>query len=204
MRVEFDYYPTPGKFTRAILSEWAEFVPVQGKFFEPCIGSHDIADSATLYRVPGVSLTEYVGNDLNPDRPAQTHLDAANPMMWEVYKRKYPEYLDTVITNPPYGALAAPIVKNAVKYARSVCVLVRLSFTEPCDDRGEFLEENPPNIIRIMPRYSFTGKGSDNSTVQWLIWDRRLENFQSFKSLSKESIKKFDYSDVKSKHLITG
>ena len=73
-----------------------------------------------------------------------------------------------------------------------VAFLLRLSFVEPTNERGDWLEKNPPTGRITLPRYSFTGDGrSDSVTAEWMIWhkDRTVPQFNRI--VSKETVKKW-------------
>jgi hypothetical protein len=115
------------------------------------------------------------GNDIDPHKAADYQMDATLAESWE----KFPE-CDWICTNPPYAEFAAPIIKNAYQKARvGVAAFLLTSFLEPCDDRALFLEEHPPSLVLIMPRYCFRKdkKGlrwaTDNMTISCFVWDKR-------------------------------
>ena len=106
-----------------------------------------------------VKSTDY---SLNPDH------DATSQKYWDAWKSFD---IGWTITNPLFN-LASQIVPKA--YAASsvgVAFLLRLSYLEPCVDRGNWLAQHPPNKLIIMPRISFTGDGkTDSATTAWFVW----------------------------------
>jgi hypothetical protein len=75
---------------------------------------------------------------------------------------------------------AAPIIKNAFTKARvGVAAFLLTSFLEPCDDRANFLQQYPPSLVLILPRFSFrkdkhgTRWATDNITISCFVWDKR-------------------------------
>jgi hypothetical protein len=83
---------------------------------------------------------------------------------------------DLVITNPPFND-AFDIVRHAHGAARQgVIMLLRRTWDEPTDDRGDWLAAYPPTKEIVMPRWNFRrrdGKGGgDSATCAWFIWAR--------------------------------
>jgi hypothetical protein len=163
-RIANDYYPTPEPIIAALL----ERVKIEGRVLEPCAGHGAIAKY-----FPG-SLT----NDISPvgDYKPNFMLDATEQNLWEMADEK--GGIDWVVTNPPYGELATPIVSNSLAFARKgVAMLLRLNWLEPCRDRRELLAQYSDcmtNLIVLSPRPRFradTG-GSDNITVAWVVWQK--------------------------------
>lgn len=164
-RRAFDFYPTPGWMTHALLLRLPSLAAYT--VLEPCSGNGDIV------RVLEGAGATVVTNDFDPQRPALSHLDAGEPRSWDFWKRKKPEW---VITNPPFDQ-AARIVPLALEHAsRGVAMLLRLSWLEPTDERGDLLRGNTPKRLIVMPRYSFRQNGStDNVTSAWFVWDKRIQ-----------------------------
>ena len=79
--------------------------------------------------------------------------------------------IDWVITNPPFNLAYPMLLKSLLNVRVGVAFLLRLSFVEPTNERGDWLEKNPPTGRITLPRYSFTGDGrSDSVTAEWMIW----------------------------------
>jgi hypothetical protein len=56
-------------------------------------------------------------------------------------------------------------------------MLLRLSFLEPTRERGPWLAANPPDLVIVLPRISFTGDGkTDSVTCAWMIWDKDIKD----------------------------
>lgn len=157
MRREHDFYPTPGWATRELLKRgW-----VIGRVLEPCVGAGDIARE--LIGQPYIDSV--MTNDLDRRRDAMSHADATDAAWW----KSLPP-IDWVVSNPPFS-VADQIVPLAHKYANNVAMLLRLSYLEPCEGRGTWLEEHPPSLI-VLPRISFTGDGNtDSVTCAWMVWN---------------------------------
>lgn len=114
-------------------------------------------------------------NDIDPHKAADYHLDATLSKSWA----NFPD-CDWICTNPPYSEFAAPIIKNAYQKARvGVAAFLLTSFLEPCDDRADFLQQHPPSLVLILPRFCFRkdkkGKrwATDNITISCFVWDKR-------------------------------
>lgn len=85
-----------------------------------------------------------------------------------------------IITNPPYsipGATAADFVRKAFEYTPLVAMLLRMTWVEMCEDRGDIFKHRPPSEIRaISPRVPFEGPAMDgkkqapNGISAWFIW----------------------------------
>lgn len=110
---------------------------------------------------------EVITNDINPSSDAEFHSDAAYGPSWRQWAPKW------VVTNPPF-VKARDIFEHAHANATDgVALLLRLSFLEPTDDRGELLWRLPPDELIVLPRISFTGDGNtDSVTCAWMIWHK--------------------------------
>ncbi len=159
-RRELDFYETPPHYVAALLGE----VNVFGKVYEPCVGEGAIANA--LERVGAVR--KVITNDIDKQRPADTHLDATSPRAWGV------KGIDWAITNPSFRDELA-ILDNALEAVPNVAFLARISFLEPTAEREHLLETRPPQQLIYLPRYSFRlnddGKRqTDNVTCCWMVW----------------------------------
>ncbi|MCC5600531.1 hypothetical protein [Nostoc favosum] len=166
-RHPLNFYESPSWFTTELLRH----VPLSGVIGEPCVGHGAIASLLSVWPYTKQMWT----NDIDPHKAADYHLDATLSKSWD----SLPE-CDWICTNPPYSEFAAPIIKNAFAKARvGVAAFLLTSFLEPCDDRAAFLEEYPPSLVLIMPRYCFRkdkkGKrwATDNITISCFVWDKR-------------------------------
>lgn len=166
-RDHFNFYESPWWFTTELLRH----VELSGVIGEPCVGNGAIAK--LLLASPSIKLWT---NDIDPNKTADYHHDATLPQSWAELPNA-----DWIVTNPPYANLAASIIKNAFIKARvGVAAFLLTSFLEPCDDRAEFLEEFPPSLVLIFPRFCFRKdkKGlrwaTDNITISCFVWDKRV------------------------------
>ncbi|WP_341531498.1 hypothetical protein WKK05_35985 (plasmid) [Nostoc sp. UHCC 0302] len=171
-RHPLNFYESPSWFTTELLRH----VPLSGVIGEPCVGMGAIASLLSAW-----PDTERIWtNDIDPNKEAHFNLDATLSQSWE----KFPES-DFIVTNPPYSDLVAPIIKNAYRKARvGVAAFLLTSFLEPCDDRADFLQQHPPSLVIIMPRFCFrkdkkgTRWATDNITISCFVWDKRATEQQ--------------------------
>lgn len=161
MRRKMDWYPTPDWATEELLRR----VPIMGDILEPCIG--DGAMARVLDR-RGVVY----GNDIDRSRTASFYGDATDRDLWQMIKDAMGR-IDWVVTNPPFN-VAAKIIPLAYEYAfEGIAMMLRLSYLEPTEERGAWLNAYPPTSMIVLPRISFTGNGkTDNVTCAWMIWDK--------------------------------
>ncbi|MBX9258079.1 hypothetical protein H1Q63_29855 [Desmonostoc muscorum CCALA 125] len=166
-RHPLNFYESPSWFTTELLRH----VSLSGVIGEPCVGHGAIASLLNVW-----PHTEYIWtNDIDPNKQAHFHYDATLSESWD----SLPE-CDWICTNPPYSEFASPIIKNAYQKARiGVAAFLLTSFLEPCDDRADFLQQHPPSLVLILPRFCFRkdkkGKrwATDNITISCFVWDKR-------------------------------
>lgn len=159
MRRANDFYPTPRWATNELLRHVLPGLDL----FECCAGGGAIANV-----LEGINGKSYVTrNDINREMPNLNFaFDASDESQWI-------GHYDWVITNPPFNQ-AAKIVPIAYSRAkRGIAMLLRLSFLEPVEDRGAWLNEYPPTTLIVLPRISFTGNGkTDSVTCAWMVWEK--------------------------------
>lgn len=182
-RRELDFYETPDWMLRTVLEYVKNF---KGIVLEPCVGDWAIASVLQQMSI------QLVTNDIDPSRKADFHLDAASSESW----RKFPT-VDWIVTNPPYNQ-CFKIIQHARAYARvGIIMFPRMTFFEPWEDRGQWLEEYPPSLTISLPRYQFrrNDKGKwayDNAAVWGVVWQKDGTTYQpSFRVRSPKSIKGF-------------
>ena len=166
-RHPLNFYESPSWFTTELL----RYVRLSGVIGEPCVGMGAIASLLRVW-----TDTERIWtNDIDANKPADYHYDATLSESWA----KFPN-CDWICTNPPYAEFAAPIIKNAYQKARvGVAAFLLTSFLEPCDDRADFLQQYPPSLVLILPRFCFrkdkrgTRWATDNITISCFVWDKR-------------------------------
>ncbi len=160
VRSAFDWYPTPAWATRSLLHHVPE------------IADHSVlecasGDDAIASVLRSEFECEVLTNDIDQAHPAQTHYGATLAEFWEVAPA-----VSWVITNPPFNA-AFDMLRYAIAHAGiGVAFLLRKTFEEPTQERGQFLHEHPPTRKICLPRHSFRGDGSDTVSCDWFIWDR--------------------------------
>ena len=165
MRRANDFYPTPAWATEELLRQIPQ---IGGVILEPCVGDGAIA------RVIDCGDRIVYGSDIDPQMNCSFCGDAARRDFWEsVRDVMFEERLDWAITNPPFN-VAAQIVPLAYEFAdRGIAMLLRLSYLEPTEDRGAWLNEHPPTSMIVLPRISFTGNGkTDSVTCAWMVWEK--------------------------------
>jgi hypothetical protein len=161
MRQMYDFYPTPEWATRALLRA-VPGIDQAKSILEPCAGDGHISKVLAL-ELPEVKITT---NDIDRSRKVDSHYDANYGPSWTYFPP-----VDWIISNPPFVS-AVGIAMKSLKHARiGVAMLLRLSFLEPTLDRQDWLSENPPDELIVLPRISFTGDGkTDSVTCGWMVW----------------------------------
>ena len=152
-RRQNDAYYTPAIATECLLKH----VEIQGLVLECCAGDGAIAKVLTSQGTY-TTATDFAGG---------VKYDATQEYYWDNYKGN----IEWVVTNPPFNR-AAQILPKAYESANiGVAFLLRLSYLEPCENRGDWLASHPPSKIIIMPRISFTNDGHvDSCTTAWMVW----------------------------------
>lgn len=150
--------PSPVWAARALYRRLPQIAGVA----EPCVGTGDL-----IVGRDDVCWT----NDVDEQRPATYHLNAATPAAWRTFPRAR-----WLVTNPPFN-LAHQILTCALDHALDgVAFLLRLSFLEPTEQRARLLCERPPTRQLVLPRISYTGDGkTDSVTCAWLVWSKHVE-----------------------------
>lgn len=151
-----DAYFTPTSAVDCLLRH----VEITGTVLECCAGGGAIAN-VFKDRNLKVIETDISNNPLN---------DATTEEYWLRINRYQ---ADWVVTNPPFNN-ASKIVPLAYNHTNiGIAFLLRLSYLEPCFDRGQWLSEHEVNKLIIMPRISFTGNGKvDSCTTAWMVWHK--------------------------------
>ncbi|MBG1268321.1 hypothetical protein [Nostoc sp. WHI] len=166
-RHPLNFYESPSWFTTELLRR----VKLSGVIGEPCVGHGAIASLLRAWPDTQRIWT----NDIDVHKGADYHYDATLTESWDKFSE-----CDWICTNPPYVEFAAPIIKNAYQKARiGVAAFLLTSFLEPCDDRADFLQQHPPSLVLILPRFCFrkdkrgTRWATDNVTISCFVWDKR-------------------------------
>jgi hypothetical protein len=174
MRRAHDQYDTEAFATETLLACATDIVgprPAGRSIIEPCAGEHRIT-AVLRAKAPGARIFT---NDLHPRAIVDKHMDATYRPCWEQFPPA-----EWVVTNPPFVDAMA-ILQQAYRHAtEGVAMLLRLTFLEPTEERGEWLALNPPDQMVVLPRYSFTGDGkTDSVTCAWMIWRHRVAEGQA-------------------------
>jgi hypothetical protein len=171
MRRENDYYPTPRWATAHLLSSLP--FAIAAPWVEPCVGTRDIADVVWQQCAAGIT------GDIDKRMAADVHGDASDPDTWEAFEELIGMPPAWCITNPPFNQASRILPLAMERCTMGVIALLRLSYLEPCANRGPWLEQHQDrlSILFLPKRVSFTGDGqTDNVATAWFIWgkDRRL------------------------------
>lgn len=165
-RSAFDFYPTPSWATRSLVYHVPE---IANTLVLEC-ASGDGAIANVLHREFGCGL---LTNDLDRQHSATWNYDATGDLFWgTIDDSQFAGRIDWIITNPPFN-VAFPMLQQAVRHARvGVAFLLRKTFLEPTEERGEWLSNNPPSRTICLPRHNFRGEGTDSVPCDWFVWER--------------------------------
>ena len=177
-----DFYPTTAEWAIDTLLKYWD-IWEDSNIFECCYGEGHISKRLEALGYCNLSLGDIL-DDAN-------YFDATHPDSWELE-----DNIDFTITNPPFN-LAHEILPLAYKHSKyGIAMLLRLSYLEPCENRGTWLVENPVSKLIVMPRISFTANGkTDSVTTAWFVWDKRTKDQELIvvpKKLATESEKTHD------------
>ncbi len=169
-----DLYPTETAVTRQLLSRFGD--SIRGNVLEPCAGPGVMALALNLWQ-----QRQIITNDIDPAHFCDFTSDATDPTAdcWRG------QYYNWVITNPPFS-VADQILPIAFDHADHVAFLLRLTFMEPTNGRGDWLDAHKDQMVYqgvLNPRPKFrsgeinplTGKlyGTDSVTVAWFVWKKK-------------------------------
>lgn len=162
MRRANDAYYTPGWATDRLL----EHVPLQNRRILECCAGDGAISRRLEHAGSSVIMNDIEGVDMN------SHFDVTDPYGWKALWDKYGEF-QWIVTNPPFKHAFEILLHSHKRATIGVAFLLRLSFLEPTFDRGEWLQENPPTGVLVLPRISFTGDGkTDSVTCAWMVWNK--------------------------------
>ena len=167
MRNPLDRYDSPAWF----VTHLPNYLTLDGVIGEPCCGAGNLSNILPHFK----NVTSVWTNDIDYKVKADFHFDAASSRSW----LHFPE-TDWVVTNPPFNQ-AFDILKNAHFFAKKgVVFFLRHSFSEPTNQRGSWLYNNPCWAILVYPRFKFVqnDKGtwdSDSTPIDALIWLREKQ-----------------------------
>jgi hypothetical protein len=164
MRNPLDHYDSPGWF----VTHLPNYITLDGVVGEPCSGAGNLSSILPHFK----NVQSVWTNDINRNLKADSHFDATNPRSW----LEFPE-TDWVVTNPPFNQ-AFQILLNAFFFAKKgVVFFVRHSFTEPTEERGEWLSNHPCWANLVYPRFKFVQNNrgtwqTDSAPIDAVIWLR--------------------------------
>ncbi|WP_293134879.1 hypothetical protein [Microcoleus sp. bin38.metabat.b11b12b14.051] len=167
MRRANDFYPTESAVTK-VLVEKVSALSMAKTILEPCAGDGAISN---IFRNMGIDVTT---NDIDLNHSTNYDDCAKVRTNWEKWQEENGAF-DWVITNPPFNQAHA-ILPFAYEYSQvGVAFLLRLSYLEPAQNRGEWLRSHSSKLTNLIilgqPRPSFTGNGgTDSCTVAWMVW----------------------------------
>lgn len=155
---EHGWYVEPEWCIKALV----ERVPFVGQIHDPCCGL------GTIPRITGGSGADLI--DRGFGFPARDFLTDET-----IY--------DNIVTNPPYGKLAQPIIEHALKHTRRyVCALVQTKFLHSQGRHNLFSRDEmerlimfsrrpsmPPGEVLVKHGESIRGNGSIDFC--WAIWN---------------------------------
>ena len=155
-RAKDDFYATPHETTEALLS----VETFLGEIWEPCCGQGHIA---TVLEKHGyqVEATDLVDRGFGKSR-----ID----FLMETKQRK------NIVTNPPYGALALPMARQAVRLAKGkVALLLKLQFLEGIERKSFFKQDRPARVWVFSKRQSLMKNGEQYDggmmALAWFVWE---------------------------------
>ncbi|CAM9112158.1 unnamed protein product, partial [Hapterophycus canaliculatus] len=152
-------YPTTKSQVRSLV----ENVDITGRVLDSCGAGSD--SLCMVLKDHGLHVTT---NDLNKGFECDTHFDAGS----EDFRRVFSEEAtrpDWIVTSPPYSD-AFRILVQAMRVAREgVAFKLRLNFLEPTKTRGEWLKNNPPSAVVMLPRAVYRGRQCA-SPEAWIVW----------------------------------
>ena len=166
---DYDYYPTPPELVFNLL----EILSLEFKskirnstILEPCAGTRDLL----IPLAKSFPLATFLHSDIQ-DKPFSSSNDSS---VIDYYRKISYDWL---ITNPPFNRSSLILKHGFEECKKGVIALLRLSWVEPCRNRRAFLINNADHLrffIPVSPRPRFKGKGNDNVTCAWFIWEKEF------------------------------
>jgi hypothetical protein len=154
------WFPTPAWATEELLKRTPE-ISLRDSILECCSGALNIAKVLAKNGSRTVCT-----NDIDGNRDADSYYDAAQSLSWLEIGG-----FDWVISNPPFNRAKEILPLALANCNIGIAMLLRLSYLEPCLNRIQWLQANPPKRVIVLPRISFTGDGrTDRVTACWVIW----------------------------------
>lgn len=147
---------------------------------DPCCGDRQILDTLE------VPLEQRIENDIDVEWKAPYQMDATQAEFWDRHVQGLMGRR-LCITNPPFNQ-AFEVLQHAYATCDLVVMLLRLTFLEPTNKRGDWLAKHPPNQIFVTPRVSFTGTGKDTTTTIWAVWGHTYLPSKPIQVLNKSTV----------------
>lgn len=167
MRRANDFYPTPAWATEHMIFTVPFLI---NQALEPCCGACDIVQILRNRRSAVFTC------DIDPQHSPDLVADMTRRDSWDKTVEAIGGRPEFVVTNPPFNA-AHSILPLALEYCTvGVIALLRISYSEPCENRARWLWENQDrqSILYLPRRVSFTGDGAtDNVATAWFIWGKQ-------------------------------
>lgn len=171
--IDLEFYPTPDPFTAWLFQAVAQATgrPIVGHIFEPCVGDGAIIRASNA--LPAAVDRMWVTNDLDARWPADHHMDACWPELYDVMGD-----VDWNVSNPPFTPALA-IIEQAIAHARvGVAMHLRASIHEVLKTgaRRTWMNRFRPTGILWLPRFAYqrsktTGEWTTDSVCAcWVVW----------------------------------
>jgi methylase of polypeptide subunit release factors len=168
---ELEWYPTPGYVTDVLLRHLRLPKRRSLSLLDPCSGDGAIVDVIDATRGSRDVWTTF---DIRPEaRGARTGTHYTGDML-ELLVRLASDTTtarwDLGVSNPPFTQ-ASQLVELLVPRCDRTALLLGVDWYS--GQRAKLLERFPPCRMIVIPeRISFDGKGSDQRTYAWFVWDR--------------------------------
>lgn len=189
-----DVYITPDWCVKRLLEKYRP--DVVSTIMDPCAARGELLSVAKRY-YPDANLyaielrTECLLDLMKVSRASMTG------NFLELAKDIEDKSIDLIITNPPF-VLAMEFIKESIRIAKKVAMLLRLNFVRG-ENRDEFMRETKPSILALADRPSFTGRGTDATEYGWFVWDEELVG--RFEMLKPTGVKERSSWNVKARAL---
>ncbi len=135
--------------------------PLTGTCLDCCAG--EVSSAKVLAEKTRLRV---ITNNINPDLSTDYHQDVSIQVGWQ----RLPD-VNWVISTPPYSKAPTIIPLAYEKVKTGIIMLLKLSYLEPCQDRVEWLIEQPPTKLICIPQILSSNKrDSDSTALAWFVW----------------------------------